>query len=117
MGIFDGGADLLKQLQPLADGEVSFVTEFCDWTACNIFHHDVLPAIFGDAAIKQSSDIRMVEFGLNPAFLLETPGGFLRRDTRPDHFDGDFFVKTVVGAFGQINHSHSTTPNFAEDAV
>jgi hypothetical protein len=79
MRVFDCGADLLEQFQPFGNGKVAPVTEFGDGTASNIFHDDELPAIFGDATIKQPRDIWVIEFGQNPAFLFEAPGGFLCR--------------------------------------
>src|SRR5256714_2836515 len=88
-----------------------------DRYALDVLHNEILTAIVSDAGVQEPRDIRMVEPGQDLAFGVETPHHFLRRDARVQELDRDFFLEVSVGPGGEVNGSHSATPDLAGDHV
>src|SRR5262249_13475276 len=109
--------NLLKQLQSFGDRMFARVAEFFDRLALDIFHHDILTAVFGHAAIEQARDVLMVEPGQNAALLAKAALDLAGHQTWPDQLDGDQFAISLVSSLGQIDHTHPASPDFARNPI
>src|SRR4030095_14420219 len=93
------------------------VAEFFDGLALDIFHHDILTAVFGHAAVEQARDVRVVEPGQNAALLAKAALDLAGHQTWPDQLDGDLFAVSAAGALGQKTHTHPSSPDFAHNPI
>lgn len=115
MRVLDGGADVEKQFQTRAHGQVVLLTIFGQRRAFDIFHHQILPAFRRRAAVEQTCDVRMFQVGEHLTFLSKAVGHLSQAG--PDEFDGDLFAKGIVITHGQIDYAHPAASEFAFDAV
>lgn len=117
VGVLDGGADLLEELEPGAEGELALLAVFGDGLAFDEFHDEVGEAVFVGAAIEEAGDVGVVEGGEDLPFEAEAGGGFFRVQPVADEFDGDGLAIGVVVAFGAVDLAHAAAGDEGSDAI
>ena len=116
MRVLDGVADVDKQLQPLADGQLVFVTVLRDRNALDQFHRKERPTAVGGAGIQDVGDIGMVHhrqrlpLGLEPCDHL--PRVHSRLDDLQRHPPLD-----RLGLLGHVDDAHAAFAELLQQLV
>src|SRR5215472_7873625 len=98
MRIADFRAYALKQLEPLRNRQLALIAVEVNRLTLDVFHDEVGQAVVGRASIEQAGDVGMVEHGQNPALTVKPIKDVVGIQTSADDFDGNEFLKGVVGA-------------------
>src|ERR1041385_4470474 len=106
-----------KQFQALADVQLSLVAPAMDRLAVHELHHEIRPTLISDASVEKLGDIGVIERSQDFALLLE-PGDYGCRVSRWQHqFDGGLTVECFVGPLSEIDSTHSTAADLADQRV
>src|SRR5262249_35091498 len=114
--IVDGGADFLKQLEALMNGQVMVIAVFIDGFTLDVFDNEIGDSILGFPAVDELGDMRMLQIGKNLPFTAQASTQLRMHRHLLDQLDGDFLFE-LVGAFSQVNGAHSTMTQDAGDSV
>src|SRR6185503_12293348 len=106
-----------KQVQALLDRELLVFTVLVDRTAFDEFHYEVRQPVRGFAAVEQTSDVRVVEFGEDLHLVAKATLNRLSTETRLDEFDRHLLAVMFVVALGEIDSAHSAAADLAQNSV
>src|SRR5215472_11069261 len=115
--IADGGADALKQGQPVGNGQIARITVLVNRLALDVFHNEVGQAVISCSTVQQTGNVRMIKHRQYLSFTLEPLNDVVRIQFTPDDFDSNQLVKRLVGASRQIDIAHASAANLPQDAV
>src|SRR5687767_3472402 len=93
------------------------VAIFINGFSLNVLHHKVRQALFSRAAIKESSDIGMIQAGQDLPFLPKASEDGVGDHAAFDNLDSDLFPVLIVSASGEINLAHAPCPQARQDLV
>src|ERR1035438_8304147 len=93
------------------------VTICADGRAFDIIHDQIRHPIFGRASVEQLYDIGMVKGSERLALVPKTPEQVGVSQTGRNNFDRNLFSVLIIGTSGQIDGSHATLPDTANDLV
>src|SRR5579872_2602288 len=113
----NGGAHALEKLEPLDDTELAGLAIVVNRLALDVLHHEVRQAVLGGAAIEQPRNVGMVQAGQYLPLVAEALDDELGVEVAPDELDGDLLTESLVGAGGQVNHTHTTLADFPDHSV
>lgn len=117
MSVFNRGADLKKELEPIAYGEIVPIAIFVNWQAGDVLHDKVRQAIFRCAAIEKMSDVRMIERCENLPFASEALQVRLGGAGCSDDLDCDVLEIVIVDPDGLEDTSHSALADFRHHLI
>src|SRR6202043_1196419 len=83
----------------------------------DVFHHQIGKAFLGRSAVKQASDVGVVERGENLALVLKAREEIIRAARSLDEFDGDLLIERSISADRAEDISHAAAGDFSFDAV
>jgi hypothetical protein len=115
--VSDRGADTLEQLQALGDRQVPSIAVLVDRLALDELHDEVGQAVVGRPSVEQARDVGVIESGQDLALAAESLDDVVRVQPAPEDLDRDTLLERVVGPRGQINASHPSATDLAQDAV
>jgi len=106
--------DLQKQLQARAQAEVPLTRVLRDRNAVDIIHHQVRRTVGGNAAVDQTSDIRMLQPRQNLPLLAKAL--HQARSRIRQLLDRDALFELTVVALGQPDLAHAAAADLAKRA-
>ena len=86
-------------------------------SAVDELHHQVRPAVAGDAAVEQPGDVGMDEAGEDAALGEEPLVQRIVGVARADQLDGDAMFEVGAGPLGEIDRAHAAAADLRDDAV
>jgi hypothetical protein len=112
----DRRADLPEEGQTLVDAEPRIVAVLVDRFAFDVLHDEERDPFGRRSAVEQSGDVLMIQGGENLTFRAKPPER-RRRQRTVGYLDRDALAILVVGALGEIHHTHATAADLADDAI
>src|SRR6185503_7240341 len=88
-----------------------------DRTAFDVLHHEVRNAVGRLTAVKQSSNVRVVQIREDLHLVAKTPPDGVATKTRVDQLDCNLLAVMFVVAFGEIDDAHTAVTDLAHDFI
>ena len=115
--VLDGGADVGEKAQAGGDVQVPVGAVLRDRQPVHELHHQVRPAIAGDAAVEQPGDVGMDEAGEDAPLGEEPLVQRIAGVARADQLDRDAMFEVRAGPVGEIDGAHAAAADLRDDAV
>jgi hypothetical protein len=115
--IVHGVRDSAEERKPFLDREPVTVAVLVYRLSFDVLHDQVRPAVGRDAAIVQSSDVRMIERGEDLALGFEPAAHFVGIHPGTHDLDRDGSPELSVVAFGEIHDAHTAAADLARETV
>lgn len=116
MGVLNGLANLNKELQALADGQMALIATTGDRDAAHQRHHEIRPATFGRAGVQHLGDAGMVHQCQGLSLRLKTRHDLLGIHAEFDDLKGDAASYRLC-LFGEVNGPEASFADLLQQSV
>ncbi len=118
MGVMNSIAYLSEELEPILSVQHLPITVIIQGLAFDIFHDQIRRPVFGCAAVKQTSDVRMIERGEDAALRMKALDDLGMDQVARHHFDRNQTSRnSLIVARGKVDNAHAAATQLAKDAV
>ena len=117
VGVLDGGADLVEEVEALVEGEVVVLGVVGDGLAVDELGDEEGLGVVGDAGVEEACDVGVVEGGEDLSLAPESSLEVGVVDGGADELDDDALLVGGVGAGGAVDDAHGAGAEARLDAV